>query len=158
MLQRLQTPPDQVRLRALVSGVKSGQVSAVFKQEEQFPYYPWITSDASCGLAETLCLCRGLSENPHIGAGEVSGVPTCLMSEVQCLLKTSSSHSVTVNGVTLRPVELCTAPKLEPPLTLEVPHLVHFPPWSFLQRGILRQVSDRKPPEKDQVPYELGVD
>ena len=112
VLHCLQTPPDQARLQALVAGVRSRKVSVIIKQELQFPYYPWITSDASCGLAETLCLCRGLSENPHIGAGEVSGVPTCLMSEVQCLLKTSSSHSVTVNGVTLRPVELCTAPKL----------------------------------------------
>ena len=103
MLQRLQTPPDQVRLRALVSGVKSGQVSAVFKQEEQFPYIPW-TDDISTGPAEVLCVCAGLSENPHIGGVEVSGVPLCLLSEVQSLLKTSC-QSVTVNGEALRQVD-----------------------------------------------------
>ena len=102
MLQRLQTPPDQVRLRALVSGVKSGQVSAVFKQE-QFPYLPWMDPDISPGVAETLCVCAGLSENPHIRGVEVSGVPLCILSEVQSLFKTSC-QSVTVNGEALRQV------------------------------------------------------
>ena len=88
------------------------QVSAVFHQEPQFPYSPWIHPNFSPGVAETLCVCAGLSENPHIGGVEVSGVPLCLLSKVQCLFKTSSSHSVTVNGGTLRQVELCTAPKL----------------------------------------------
>ena len=104
MLQCLQTPPDQVRLRALVSGVKSVQVSAVFKQEKQFPYLPWIDPHFSSGLAETLCVCVGLSKNPHIGGGEVSGVPLCLLSEVQSLFK-SSCQSVTVNGEALRQVD-----------------------------------------------------
>ena len=104
MRQRLQTPPDQVRLRALVSEVKSGQVSAVFKQEWQFPYMPWMDPDISPGLTETLCVCAGLSENPHIGGGEVSGVPLCLLSKVQSLLKTSC-QSVTVNGEALRQVD-----------------------------------------------------
>ena len=103
MLQHLQTPPDQVRLRALVSGVKSGQASAVFKQEWQFPNFPWM-DDISPGRAETLCVCAGLSENPHIGSGEVSGVPLCLLSEVQSLLKTSC-QSVTVNGEALSQVD-----------------------------------------------------
>ena len=105
MLQRLQTPPDQVRLRSLVSGVKSGQVSAVFKQEWQFPYLPWMDSHISPSLAETLCVCAGLSENPHIGGGEVSGVPLCLLSKVQSLFKTSC-QSITVNGEALRQVDL----------------------------------------------------
>ena len=100
MLQRLQTPPDQVRLRALVSGVKSGQVSAVFKQEWQFPYMSLMDPHISPGPAETLCVCAGLSENPHIGGGEVSGVPLCILSEVQSLFKTSC-QSVTVNGEAL---------------------------------------------------------
>ena len=103
MLHYLQTSPDQVRLRSLVSGVKSVQVSVVFKQEEKFPYYPW-TDDISTGLAETLCVCEGLSKNPHIGGDEVSGVPLCLLSEVQSLFKTSC-HSVTVNGEALRQVD-----------------------------------------------------
>ena len=103
MLQRLQTPSDQVRLRALVSGVKSGQVSAVFKQKWQFPYVPWMDPHISPGTAETLCVCAGLSENPHIRGGEVSGVPLCLLSEVQSLFKTSC-QSVTVNGEALRQV------------------------------------------------------
>ena len=104
MLQRLQTPSDQVRLRALVSGVKSGQVSAVFKQETQFPYFPWMDPRNSPGLAETLCVCAGLSENPHIGGGVVSGVPLCILSEVQSLFKTSC-QSVTVNGEALSQVD-----------------------------------------------------
>ena len=103
MLQHLQTPPDQVRLRALVSGVKSGQVSAVFEQGGQFPYLPWM-DDISTGLAETLCVCAGLSENPHIEGVEVSGVPLCLLSEVQSLFKTSC-QSITVNGEALRQVD-----------------------------------------------------
>ena len=104
MLQRLQTPPDQVRLRALVSEVKSGQVSVVFKQEWQFPYFPWIDPHFSSGLAETLCVCAGLSKNPHIGGGEVSGVPLCILSEVQSLFK-ASCQSITVNGEALRQVD-----------------------------------------------------
>ena len=108
----LQTPPDQVRLRALVSGVKSGQVSVVFHQEPQFPYGPWIHPNFSPGPGETLCVCTGLSENPHVRGAKVSGVPLCLLSKVQCLFKTSSSHFVTVNGGTPHQVELCTAPKL----------------------------------------------
>ena len=79
-------------------------MSAVFKQEKQFPYAPWINSRISTGLAETLCVCAGLSENPHIGGGEVSGVPLCILSEVQSLLKTSC-QSVTVNGEALRQVD-----------------------------------------------------
>ena len=58
----------------------------------------------SPGLAETLCVCAGLSKNPHIGGSEVSGVPLCLLSEVQSLLKTSC-QSVTVNGEALRQVD-----------------------------------------------------
>ena len=104
MLQRLQTPPDQVRLRALVSKVKSGQVSAVLKQEEQFPYALWMYPHISPGVAETLCVCAGLSENSHIGGGEVSGVPLSLLSEVQSLFKTSC-QSVSVNGEALRQVD-----------------------------------------------------
>ncbi len=104
MLQRLQTPPDQARLRALVSGVKSGQVSAVFNQERQFPYLPWMHPRIYPGPAETLCVCAGLSENPHIVGGDVSGVPLFLLSEVQSLLKTSC-QSVTVNGEALRQVD-----------------------------------------------------
>ena len=81
------------------------QVSAVFKQEkEQFPYFPWIHPYYSPGLAETLCVCAGLSENPHIGGVELSGVPLCILSEVQSLLKTSC-QSVTVNGEALRQVD-----------------------------------------------------
>ena len=104
VLHCLQTPPDQARLRALVSVVKSGQVSAVFKQEEQFPYLPWMHPDISPGSAEILCVCAGLSENPHIGGSDVSGVPLCLVSEVQSLLKTSC-QSVTVNREALRQVD-----------------------------------------------------
>ncbi len=102
MIQHLQTPPDQARLRALVSGVKSAQVSAVFKQEKLFPYLPWM-DDISSGPAETLCVCAGLSENPHIGGSAVSGVPLCILSEVQSLLKTSC-QSVTVNREALHQV------------------------------------------------------
>ena len=106
VLHCLQTPHDQLRLRALLSGVKSGQVSVVFQQEEQFPYYPWIDPDISPGLLETLCVCTGLSENPHIRGAEVSGVPPGLLSEVQCLLMNNPScHSITMNGETLRQVE-----------------------------------------------------
>ena len=106
MLHCLQTPHDQLRLRALLTGVKSGQVSVVFQQEEQFPYYPWIDPDISPGLLETLCVCTGLSENPHIRGAEVSGVPPGLLSEVQCLLMNNPScHSITVNRETLHQVE-----------------------------------------------------
>ena len=80
------------------------QVSAVFKQEEQFPYLPWMDPHFSSGVAETLCVCAGLSKNPHIGGVEVSGVPLCILSEVQSLLKTSC-QSVTVNGEALRQVD-----------------------------------------------------
>ena len=80
------------------------QVSAVFKQEEQFLYFPWIDPHFSSGLAETLCVCAGLSENPHIGGVEVSGVPLCILSEVQSLLKTSC-QSITVNGEALSQVD-----------------------------------------------------
>ena len=103
MLQRLQTPPDQARLRALVSGVKSVQVSAIFQQGEQFPYFPWMNPRISPGPTETLCVCAGLSENPHVGGGDVSGVPLCILSEVQSLLKTSC-QSVTVNREALHQV------------------------------------------------------
>ena len=62
--------------------------------------------DVSPGLAETLCVCTGLSENPHIRGAVVSGVPPGLLSEVQCLLmKNPSCHSITVNGEILRQVE-----------------------------------------------------
>ena len=87
-------------------------MSVVIRQEEQFPYNPWTDPDISLGLAETLCVCAGLSENPHIRGAEVSGVPPSLMSEVQCLLKTTSCHSVTVNRETVRQVEPCTTPEL----------------------------------------------
>ena len=83
----------------------------VFEQEKQFPYMIWMNNmiergmdDISPGLAETLCVCAGLSENPHIGGGEVSGVPLCILSEVQSLFKTSC-QSVTVNGEALRQVD-----------------------------------------------------
>ena len=106
-LHCLQTPHDQLRLRALLSGVKIGQVSVIFQHSEwQFPYLPWIDSDISPGLPETLCVCTGLSENPHIRGAEVSGVPPGHLSEVQGLfMKNSSCHSITVNGETLRQVE-----------------------------------------------------
>ena len=80
------------------------KVSAVFKQEEQFPYLPWLHPHLSPGPAKTLCVCAGLSENPHIGGSDVSGVPLCILSEVQSLLKTSC-QSVTVNGEALRQVD-----------------------------------------------------
>ena len=79
------------------------QVSAFFKQEEQFPYFPWV-DDISPGLAETLCVCAGLFENSHIRGGEVSGVPLSLLSKVQSMLKTSC-QSITVNGEALRQVD-----------------------------------------------------
>ena len=113
VLHCLQTPHDQLRLRALLSGVKSGQVSVVLQQEEQFPCFPLINPHVSPGLPETLCVCTGLSENPHIRVAGVSGVPPGLLSEVQCLvMKNSSCHSITVNGETLRQVEPRTDPKL----------------------------------------------
>ena len=112
MLHCLQTPHDQVRLRTLVSRVKSGQVSVVIQQEWMFPYNPWILPNISLGLAETMCVWAGLSENPHIRGAEVSGVPPGLMSEVQCLLKTTSCHSVTVNSETVCQVEPFTIPEL----------------------------------------------
>ena len=83
--------------------MKSGQVSIVFQQEWQFP---WIDPDISPGLPETLCVCTGLSENPHIRGAEVSGVPPGLLSEVQRLLMNNPScRSLTVNGETLHQVE-----------------------------------------------------
>ena len=107
MLHCLQTPHDQLRLSALLSGVKSGQVSVVFQHSErQYLYLPWIDPRISPGLPETLCVCTGLSENPHIRGAEVSGVPLGLLSEVQCLLMNNlSCHSIAVNGETLRQVE-----------------------------------------------------
>ena len=106
VLHCLQTQHDQLRLRALLSGVNSGQVSVVFQSDCQFPYGPWIDTRTSTGLFETLCVCTGLSENPHIRGAVVSGVPLGLLSEVQFLLmKTPSCHSITVNGKTLRQVE-----------------------------------------------------
>ena len=81
-------------------------MSVVFQQEFQFPYYPWIDPDISPGLPETLCVCTGLSENPHIRGAGVSGVPSGLLSKVRCLLMNNPScHSITVNGETLRQVE-----------------------------------------------------
>ena len=81
-------------------------MAVIFQQEPQFPYLSWIDPDISPGLSETLCVCTGLSENPHIRSAEVSGVPPGLLSEVQCLLMNSPScHSLTVNGETLRQVE-----------------------------------------------------
>ena len=106
VLHCLQTPHDQLRLRTLLSGVKRGQMTVIFQQELQFPYRPWIDPDISLGLPETLCVCTGLSENPHIRGAEVSGVPPGLLSEVQCLLMNNPScHSLTVNGETLLQVE-----------------------------------------------------
>ena len=106
MLHCLQTPHDQLRLRALLSGVKSRQVSVIFQQEWQFPCYPWIDQRISPGLPETLCVCTGLSENPHVRGAEVSGVPPGLLSEVQFLLMNNPScRSLTVNRETLRQVE-----------------------------------------------------
>ena len=106
LLHCLQTQHDQLRLRALLSVVNSGQVSVVFRHERQFSYWPWIDPDISPGLAKTLCVCTGLSENPHIRGVVVSGVPPGLLSEVQCLLmKNLSCLAITVNGETLRQVE-----------------------------------------------------
>ena len=107
VLHCLQIPHDQLRLSALLSGVKSGQVSVVFQHSErQFLYLPWIDPRISTGLPKTLCVCTGLSENPHIRGSEVSGVPPGLLSEVQyLLLNNSSCHSLTVNGEILRQVE-----------------------------------------------------
>ena len=106
LLHCLQTQHDQLRLRALLSGVKCGQVSVVFRHEDQFPYGPWISTRIFTGLSETLCVCTGLSENPHIRGAVVSGVPPGLLSEVQCLLmKNPSCHSITVNGEILHQVE-----------------------------------------------------
>ena len=87
--------------------MKSGQVSVVFQHSEwQFPYEPWIDPRISPGLFETLCVCRGLSENPHIRGAEASGVPPGILSEAQCLLmKNPSCHSITVDGETLHQVE-----------------------------------------------------
>ena len=79
-------------------------MSVVFEQEKQFPFRPWMDPRISPGLAETLCVCAGLSKNPHIGGGEVSGVPLCILSKVQSLFKTSSK-SVTVNGEALHQVD-----------------------------------------------------
>ena len=80
------------------------QVFAAFKQEKQFPFLPWMDPRISPGLAETLCVCAGLSKNPHIGGGEVSGVPLCLLSKIQSLLK-ASYQSITVNREALRQVD-----------------------------------------------------
>ena len=106
LLHCLQTQHDQLRLRALLCGVKCGQVSVVFRHENQFPYDPWMYINISPGLAETLCVCTGLSENSHIRGAVVSGVPPGLLSEVQCLLiKNLSCLAITVNGETLHQVE-----------------------------------------------------
>ena len=106
VLHCLQTQHDQLRLRSLLSGVKCGQVSVVFQHEGQFPDDPWMDPYFSTGLSETLCVCTGLSENPHIRGAVVSGVPPGLLSEVQCLLmKNPSCHSITVNQETLYSVE-----------------------------------------------------
>ena len=106
VLHCLQTQQDQLRMKDLLSGVRSRQMSIVFRHSNlQFPYDPWIDPNISPGLPETLCVCTGLSENPHIRGAEVSGVPPGLLSEVQCLLKNSSCHSITVNGESLRQVE-----------------------------------------------------
>ena len=86
--------------------MNSGQVSVIFRHEDQFPYDPWIDTDISPGLAETLYVCTGLSENPHIRGAVVSGVPPGLLSEVQChLMQSPSCHSITLNGEILRQVE-----------------------------------------------------
>ena len=92
----------------MLTGVKSGQVSVVFQHsKQQFPYEPWIDPRISPGLPETLCVCTGLSENSYIRGAEVSGVPPGLLSEVQCLLmENPSCNSITVNGETLRHMEL----------------------------------------------------
>ena len=106
VLHCLQTQQDQQKLRTLLAGIKSEQVSVVFQHsKQQFPYEPWIDPRISPGLPETLCVCTGLSENPHTRGAEVFGVPPGLLSEVQCLLK-NSCHSITVNGESLHQVEL----------------------------------------------------
>ena len=105
VLHCLQTQQDQQKLRTLLAGIKSEQVSAVFQHSKwQFPYHPWIVPRISPGLPETLCVCTGLSENPHTRGAEVFGVPPCLLSAVQCLFK-NSCHSITVNGESLHQVE-----------------------------------------------------
>ena len=105
VLHCLQTQQDQQKLRTLLAGIKSGQVSVVFQHSKwQFPYAPWVNPRISPGLPETLCVCTGLSENPHIRGAEVFGVPPCLLSAVQCLFK-YSCHSITVNGESLHQVE-----------------------------------------------------
>ena len=82
-------------------------MSVVFQQEWQFPYDPWIDLLISPGLPETLCVCTGLSENPHIRGAEISGLLPGLLSEIQCLVMNNPScHSITVNRETLRQVEL----------------------------------------------------
>ena len=106
VLYCLQIHDDQLRLRAMLAGMRSGQVCIDFQQELQFPYRPWFDPRISPGLPETLCVCTGLSENPHIRGAEVSGVPLCLLSEAQCLLmKSASCRSITVNGESLHQVE-----------------------------------------------------
>ena len=60
VLHCLQTPHDQVRLQALVSGVKSGKVYIVCKQEQQFPYYPWILSNISPARLASLSSSLGM--------------------------------------------------------------------------------------------------
>ena len=103
----LQTHDDQLRLRAVLAGIRSDQVCVVFQHSKhQFPYNQWSNPCISPGLPETLCVCTGLSENPHIRGAEVSGVPLCLLSEVRCLLvNRASCHSITVNGESLHQVE-----------------------------------------------------
>ena len=107
VLHCLQTQQDQQKLRTLLAGMKGDQVSVIFQHSKwQFPYAPWVDPRISPGLPETLCVCTGLSENPHIRAAKVSGVPLCLLSEVRCLLMNSAScHSITVNGESLHQVE-----------------------------------------------------
>ena len=93
-------------MKTLLLGVKSGQVTFVFQHMWRFPFLPWIDPDISPDLPETLCVCKGLSENLHIRGAAVSGVPPGLVSEVQCLLMNNPScHSITVNGETLHQVE-----------------------------------------------------
>ena len=102
----LQTQQDRLKLRNLVAGVKSEQMSIVLQHSNShFPYTPWIHPNISTDLSETLCVCTGLSENPHIRGAEVSGVPPGLLFEVRCLLKNSPCRSITVNGETLNQVE-----------------------------------------------------
>ena len=105
VLYCLQTQDERLRLRVVLAGMRSEQVSITFQQESQFPYQPWIDPRISPGLPETLCVCTGLSENPHIRGAEVSGVPPGLLSEVRCLFE-YSCHSITVNGESLHQVEL----------------------------------------------------